>query len=61
MRKGTFLAIRVLTAALLLSCAAALSYAYKLPDTGRTKCYDSSGTEITCSGTGQYGDKRAGM
>lgn len=27
----------------------------KLPDTGQTKCYNSSGTEISCAGTGQDG------
>lgn len=53
MRKGTFLAGRVLAAALLLCWSAALSYAYKLPDTGQTKCYNESGTEISCTGTGQ--------
>ena len=26
-----------------------------LSDTGQTRCYDTSGTEITCSGTGQDG------
>lgn len=26
-----------------------------LPDTGQTKCYNSSGTEIPCAGTGQDG------
>lgn len=41
--------------ALLLCGSAALSYAFTLPDTGQTKCYDSSGTEITCTGTGQDG------
>lgn len=30
--------------------------AFKLPDTGQTLCYDSSGNEISCSGTGQDGE-----
>jgi|WetSurMetagenome_2_1015567.scaffolds.fasta_scaffold00012_59 hypothetical protein len=30
--------------------------AYWLPDTGQKKCYDSSGEEITCAGTGQDGE-----
>lgn len=29
--------------------------------TGQTKCYDSSGTEIACAGTGQDGDIQAGV
>src|SRR3990170_1376452 len=33
----------------------------QLPQTGQTKCYDSAGTEITCAGTGQDGEIRAGV
>ena len=33
----------------------------ELPQTGQTKCYDSSGTEIDCSDTGQDGDIRSGV
>ena len=32
-----------------------------LPQTGQTKCYDESGTEIACAGTGQDGDIHAGV
>ena len=32
-----------------------------LPQTGQTKCYDAEGAEITCAGTGQDGEKQAGM
>ena len=31
-----------------------------LPQTGQTKCYDAVGHEISCAGTGQDGDIRAG-
>ncbi len=31
-----------------------------LPVTGQTKCYDPNGAEISCAGTGQDGDVRAG-
>jgi hypothetical protein len=31
-----------------------------LPRTGQTKCYNESGTEIACAGTGQDGEIRAG-
>ena len=31
------------------------SFAFRLPDTGQTLCYDSSGDEIDCTGTGQDG------
>jgi hypothetical protein len=32
-----------------------------LPKTGQTKCYNSSGTEISCTGTGQDGEIKAGV
>jgi hypothetical protein len=32
-----------------------------LPRTGQTTCYDTSGTEISCAGTGQDGDIQAGV
>lgn len=32
-----------------------------VPQTGQTSCWDSSGTEIICSGTGQDGDLRFGQ
>ncbi|MFH1970871.1 MAG: DUF1566 domain-containing protein [Patescibacteria group bacterium] len=35
--------------------------AIKLPKTGQTKCYDPSGIEINCIGTGQDGDIQAGV
>jgi len=44
------------TAALLLVGFAAPSGAYKLPDTGQTNCYNSSGTSVICTGTGQDGE-----
>jgi hypothetical protein len=33
----------------------------QLPQTGQTKCYNSSGTEISCAGTGQDGDPTMGV
>jgi hypothetical protein len=33
----------------------------KLPKTGQTKCYDSTGLQVTCPGTGQDGDLQAGV
>ncbi len=32
-----------------------------LPETGQKKCYNSSGNEISCAGTGQDGEIRAGI
>ena len=32
----------------------------QLPQTGQTKCYDTAGTEITCTGTRQDADIKAG-
>jgi uncharacterized protein DUF1566 len=33
----------------------------QLPQTGQTKCYDTTGAEISCAGTGQDGNLRAGV
>ena len=33
----------------------------QLGETGQTKCYNSSGAEVTCTGTGQDGEIRAGV
>ena len=34
---------------------------FDLPQTGQTKCYDTTGNEIPCAGTGQDGDIQAGV
>ncbi len=31
-----------------------------IPKTGQTRCYNASGTEVSCAGTGQDGEKQAG-
>ncbi len=41
--------------ALMFFCHCTLSYAFPVPDTGQTTCYDSSGSVISCAGTGQDG------
>lgn len=48
---------------LLLFSSAAFLYAdtVSLPATGQKKCYDTWGTEISCTGTGQDGDKKTGV
>ena len=33
----------------------------QLPASGQTSCYDTAGAVITCSGTGQDGDKKMGV
>jgi hypothetical protein len=43
------------TAALLFFGNAGLTEAYQLPDTGQTNCYNSSGTVVGCSTSGQDG------
>lgn len=50
----------VFFSAALLCCSVFLSlskeaFAFKLPDTGQSKCHDTSGAEIACAGTGQDG------
>lgn len=57
--------LQLITASLLLAASLLLplqAYAatIRLPVTGQTKCYDTAGTEITCTGTGQDGDKQKG-
>jgi hypothetical protein len=42
-------------------CGSSDDSAICLPKTGQTKCYNSSGSEISCSGTGQDGDIQAGV
>lgn len=44
-----------------VNTALAASSAILLPQTGQTKCYNSTGTEIGCDGTGQDGDIQAGV
>ena len=39
----------------------ALAATVSLPQTGQAICYDSDGVVVTCSGTGQDGDTRAGL
>jgi hypothetical protein len=56
-----FIASRIILlffVALLLCSSAALSFAYKLPDTDQTKCYQaiSPYAEIPCAATGQDGE-----
>lgn len=37
------------------------TYNAGVPQTGQTKCYDASGTEIACTGTGQDGELQKGV
>ena len=55
MRKKTFLTA-VIMAFLLMSVSVWAGGVIQLPQTGQTKCYDSSGAEISCAGTGQDGE-----
>ncbi|MBI5675184.1 MAG: DUF1566 domain-containing protein [Nitrospirae bacterium] len=59
LRKGGLRGLLVFcSVALLLCCSVALSYAFKQPDTGQTRCYRdvSPYDEIPCAGTGQDGE-----
>jgi hypothetical protein len=44
----------------LLISASVFAASVNLPQTGQKKCYDSTGTERTCAGTGEDGEIRAG-
>jgi len=48
---------------MLIVLMAGLAFAgtVNLPKTGQTKCYDTSGVEISCPGTGQDGANQAGV
>lgn len=46
---------------LLLTGSLAHAGSVQLPQTGQSRCYDSAGTEIACTSTGQDGDIRAGV
>jgi len=45
----------------LLLTASAFASTVNLPRTGQTKCYDTAGTEIPCTSTGQDGEIQAGV
>ncbi|MFN3480896.1 MAG: DUF1566 domain-containing protein [Thermodesulfovibrionales bacterium] len=57
--------VRVLTAVFLVLVFSLITSAWavtvNLPQSGQKKCYDASGTEIACPGTGQDGEKQAGV
>ncbi|MCX5884830.1 MAG: DUF1566 domain-containing protein [Proteobacteria bacterium] len=54
---------KIAVLSLLLICLSSFAFAgtVNLPKTGQTRCYDTSGTEISCAGTGQDGDIQAGV
>ncbi len=56
-RKTTFLSLLIS----FLFTTTIFAGTVQLPQTGQTKCYDSAGAEIVCTGTGQDGEIRAGM
>jgi len=53
--------LTILLAVLSITASAYAGGVIELPQTGETKCYDSSGAEIACAGTGQDGDIQAGV
>lgn len=50
------LPIRRLIVPLLLAAATMNAFAWPIPDTGQTTCYDENGNVISCTGTGQDGE-----
>ena len=50
-----------LSGACWLSGAEARAATVQLPATGQIKCYNTAGTEVPCAGTGQDGDRLAGV
>lgn len=59
-RLSTAFVMTILLVTILYSFAHANPPA-ELPVTGQSSCYDTAGTVISCSGTGQDGDIRAGI
>jgi hypothetical protein len=53
--------ISVLSLLLIFLSSSAFAGTINLPRTGQTKCYDTSGVEIPCPGTGQDGEIQAGI
>jgi len=49
------------TMAMFLMVGVCFAGTIDLPQTGQTKCYDETGTEISCIGTGQDGEIQAGV
>lgn len=56
-KKGLFFSCFILLCSFSFSLAATID----LPRTGQTKCYDGTGAEIPCAGTGQDGEIQAGV
>ncbi|MEA2014598.1 MAG: DUF1566 domain-containing protein [Thermodesulfobacteriota bacterium] len=63
MKKRFLYVIALLVIECVFFLAVSFSFAEKvaLPKTGQTTCYDSDGNVISCEGTGQDGDIRAGV
>jgi len=53
--------IAVLSLLLIFLSSFAFADTVNLPKTGQTKCYDTSGNEISCPSTGQDGEIQAGV
>jgi hypothetical protein len=53
--------IAVLSLLLIFLSSFAFAGTVNLPKTGQTKCYDTAGNEIPCTGTGQDGEIQAGV
>ena len=53
-------ALFIIVVFLFVSFTSASGAVLDLPMTGQTKCYDASGTEVACTGTGQDGEYQAG-
>jgi hypothetical protein len=60
MKRITFCVRMLFSLVLLLVPTLAFAGTVQLPQTGQTTCSDTSGTVITCSGTGQDGELQVG-
>ncbi|MEK6777346.1 MAG: DUF1566 domain-containing protein [bacterium] len=61
MKKNKYGWLAAVIMSLLFISSLAQAGTVDLPQTGQTKCYDTAGTEISCTDTGQDGDIRAGV
>ncbi|MBF0563848.1 MAG: DUF1566 domain-containing protein [Nitrospirae bacterium] len=57
----TIMIVCIVLAAFESSPISALASTINLPQTGQTSCYDATGNKITCTGTRQDGDVKAGI
>ncbi|QOX79861.1 DUF1566 domain-containing protein [Trichlorobacter lovleyi] len=60
MKRSSFATVLMVLVCAILCSISTYAATIQLPATGQTKCWDTTGTEIACAGTGQDGEIQAG-